>query len=64
MSRRVWRVRAFGSFWDTYSLMSALILIQSYKLDYGPRCKVSVFSFTTESIAALVREQLREKGTE
>ena len=48
MKRRLYVVTAFKNSWDCYSLMSALILISTFKLDYGPKVRVTLTSSMVE----------------
>lgn len=41
---RLYTVRAFGSSWVCFSLMSALVLISSFRLEYGPSIVVTLSS--------------------
>lgn len=43
--RRRYRIAAFGTHWDSPSLMGALIMLASLRLDYGPTVRVTLRSF-------------------
>lgn len=43
--RRVWEVKAFGTSWISFSLMSALVLVSSLQLDYGQSARITLNSY-------------------
>lgn len=43
--RRVWRVKAFGAYFDAVSLAGSLAIIGSFKQTYGPDIRVTLRSY-------------------
>jgi hypothetical protein len=48
MKRTLYRVRIFGTWYDSPSLVGALAIVASMKATYGPACRVTMIRFTEE----------------
>lgn len=46
--KRVYRVTAFRTHWDSPSLMGALIIVAGFRLDYGQSVRIGLTSFMEE----------------